>query len=158
MGIDNFILYDIIEAMKKLLEEELEDLKTTTKKAKIVRTSKGVDCMLTRNRASHKIEAFIQKRGDVLLVGELILGYDDEDENSIRLSIVNVAKEFRNLGIGSVMVYNFVEFARNRGYAKIKIDSFSSATEFLKKCGFETVGPTRGIVEMEMPLNHNYNY
>lgn len=157
MGIDNSAYCAIIHRMKKLLNKRFEEfVKETAKKSDEIyagKTSEGIDCLLITKKRNHTINAYAVEADEVALVGNLVFGFED-DFDSIYLSSIDVAEDYRNLGIGSFMVDYFIQMAKESEYKNIKIESFQNLVSYFKKFGFKKCESNSRIVSLEKSLTN----
>lgn len=149
---------------ENMVNEFIKKQKFHQRKSSLVKTSKGVKCVLVQTVPAHIFKAYVVEDGYLADAGILTFSHDDDIPTTIELSTIEVEKNYQNLGIGSLLVKKFLTYANNNGgYKKITLTSFSNTAEFFEKFGFEAktqkavTADEHKLISMDLALVKNYN-
>lgn len=150
-----------MEIISSTVEEFVKKQKSQRRKATMLSTSNGAKCLIIQTVPMHIFRAYIVEDHSLIEAGVLTVSHDMDNAKNIELSTVKVEEEFRNQGIGSLLVKRAITTAYFEGYDSISLTSFKSTMEFFEQYGFR---PTAGqlnclttwsehtLVKMELPL------
>ena len=124
-------------------------------KTYIGKTNKDIQCLLVSKLGEHTIDAYVLFENNLVCVGKLVLGFDNDDTSTIFLSTLVVKQDFQNNGIGSFMMKYFIKLAKQLDYSTIQITCFKKHINFLNRFGFEAKNLESQVVEMNLPLLNN---
>ena len=109
---------------------------------------------------------YLTVRVDGKLVGGATLNSKTDKHRHIASYGIFIGKNYRNLGLGTLLTKEFVEIARKRGFEILQLTVYATnerAFHVYKKCGFKEAGRwTKGVkfldgtyadeIIMELPL------
>lgn len=153
-----------MENTTKMIEEFIKKQKYHNCKATLAKTSKGVKCVLVQTIPAHVFRAYVVEDDKIVNAGILTFSHDEDIASNIELSTIEVKDEYRNQGIGSVLVKKFISHVYDVGnYKKIKLISFSNTAEFFEKFGFKSTdqkcvtADDHRLINMDLALAKTFN-